>query len=192
MSSTVIERCIVTAAFALFSCVALAKEAPPRILQEPIFGLQLEAANPQLELLPDEVRNTCFEIADNERMTGRAWVYASVREANATYYVVAGYFKRSHPAPGERRYRVDTYGGVYRILDKKCVGIGAAREVFDVRPFNEIPQPILQQLAVDLAARLTRAFGGHDQLRAELRKRRTDLKHLSPELQQAFRPYFGR
>lgn len=71
-----------------------------------------------------------------------------------------------------------------------CIADGTAREVFDVRDFNETPQPILQQLSRDLAARLVKAFGGADQLRTEIKNQRIDFDQLSPELQEAFKAYF--
>ena len=192
MSSTVLDRWIIAVWLALVSCTTLAEELPPRMLQEPVFGLHIEVAGLKLDAMPDEVRNQCSEIADDERWTGRLWVYAIVHEADATYYVVGGYFRRRHPAPGESRYWLDTRGGVYRIAGTTCLGIGPAREVFDVRPLNETPQPILQQLAADLAARLTRAFGGPDRLRTTMQRQHIDLHRLPAELQQAFLPYLQR
>ncbi len=66
-----------------------------------------------------------------------------------------------------------------------------ADESFEVRDFDQIPLPILQQLARDLATRLVRAVGGPDKLRAEIKSQRIDYERLSPELQEAFKPYFG-
>lgn len=192
MSSTALDRCIVAVSLALAVCAAQASGiVPPRILQEPIFGLRLEVAKVKLDLLPDDVRNQCMEIADNENLTGRQWVYATARDAGATYYVVGGYFERRHPEQGESRYRLDTYGGVYRIDGTGCLGVGAAREVFNTPSFDETPQPILQQLAVDFAVRLVRAFGEPDRLRMKLRNQHVDPDSLSPELREAFSPYFG-
>jgi hypothetical protein len=41
------------------------------------------------------------------------------------------------------------------------------------------------------AARTVKAFGGADRLRAEIKNQRIDFDRLSPELQEAFKPYFG-
>lgn len=191
MPSTVLDRWVATVSLALAAGLSLAKDVPPHILQEPIFGLRVDAANPALEVLPAQERNKCVEIADNEYLTARIWVFAVARDADATYYLVGGYFKRSHPEAGEPRYRPDTLGGVYRIAGGRCTGIGAAREVFAVRALDETPQPILQQLANDLSARLGRAYGGPAQLRAELRKQRAVLRDMPPEIQEAFKPYLG-
>ncbi|RLM48546.1 hypothetical protein DVK02_19240, partial [Halobellus sp. Atlit-31R] len=54
---------------------------------------------------------------------------------------------------------------------------------------EETPQPILRKLAVDLAAQLTRALGGSERLRAELRNQQIDFDEMSPELQEAFKAY---
>lgn len=66
-----------------------------------------------------------------------------------------------------------------------------ADESFETRDPNQIPLPILRQLAQDLAARLVRAVGGKDKLRAEIKNQRIDFDRLSPELQEAFKPYFS-
>jgi hypothetical protein len=66
-----------------------------------------------------------------------------------------------------------------------------ADESFEARDFDQTPLPILQQLARDLAARLVRAVGGPEKLRAEIKNQRIDFDKLSPELQEAFKPYFG-
>lgn len=162
---------------------------PPRFLQEPVLGLRLEIAGLKLDPSPENVRAMCGQVADDETWTGRVWIVAEAKDAAATYYVLAGYFKRRHPGPGESLYDTDSQGGLYTIKGAKCGG-DPAREVFDVRDFNEIPQPLLQQLANDLATRLAKAFGGADRLRAELKGQRIDFGQLSPELQAAFKPYF--
>jgi hypothetical protein len=50
---------------------------------------------------------------------------------------------------------------------------------------------MLKALAFDFAARTVKAFGGADRLRAEIKAQRIDFNSLSPELQEAFRPYFA-
>lgn len=185
------RRLVVTTILAFASAVTTAKDAPPRILQEPVLGLRLEAANVKLDSLPEDVRALCLQTADNERRKGRLWVFARAVDAAATFYVVAGYFQRLHPGPGEPQYEMEDRGGVLTIAGNKCSADGPARDVFEAQDFNETPQPVLQQLANDLAARLARAFGGPDRLRAELRNQRIDRDRLSPELQEAFKPYFG-
>jgi hypothetical protein len=77
------------------------------------------------------------------------------------------------------------------VTDNKCEG-DPADESFDARDFNDIPQPIFQKRARDLAARLVRAVGGPDRLRAEIKNQRIDFDQLSPELQEGFAPHFGK
>jgi hypothetical protein len=57
---------------------------------------------------------------------------------------------------------------------------------------SNVPDPILRELAGDLAARTVRAFGGPDRLRAEIKNQRIDFNSLPQELQEAFAPYFGK
>jgi hypothetical protein len=78
-----------------------------------------------------------------------------------------------------------------RVTGNKCEG-DPADESFEARDFNDTPQPIFQKLARDLAARLVRAVGGPDRLRMEIKNQRIDFDQLSPDLQEAFRPYFGK
>lgn len=192
MPSTVTKKLLAALLFTLMGngVDAAPSKHPPRFLQEPVLGLRLEVAGLKLDPLPEDVRAMCGQVADDETWTGRVWIVAEAKDAAATYYVLAGYFKRRHPGPGETLYDTDSQGGVYTIKGTKCGG-DPAREVFDVRDFNEIPQALLQQLANDLAARLVKAFGSADRLRAELKAQRIDFNQLSPELQMAFKPYFG-
>src|SRR5262245_45604015 len=99
MLSIATRRLIATTILGFASAVAAAKDVPPRILQEPVLGLRLEAANVKLDSLPEDVRALCLQTADNERRKGRLWVFARAADAATTYYVVAGYFKRLYPEP---------------------------------------------------------------------------------------------
>jgi hypothetical protein len=192
MPSTAIKNLLAALLLAMTGSYANASPSnhPPRFLQEPVLGLRLEVAGLKLDPLPEDVRAMCGQVADDETWTGRVWIVAEGKDATTTYYVLAGFFKRRHPEPGQSMYDTDSQGGFYTIRGSKCGG-DPAREVFDVRDFNETPQPVLQQVAHDLATRLVRAVGGADRLRAELRNQRIDFDQLSPELQEAFRPYFG-
>jgi hypothetical protein len=170
---------------------AAPRNHPPRFLQEPVLGLRLEVSGLRLDPLPEDVRAMCGQVADDETWSGRVWIVAQVKDAATAYYILAGYFKRKHPEPGQSLYDTESQGGFYTITGTKCGG-DPAREVFDVRDFKATPQPVLRQLALDLAARLAKAFGGREQLRAEIKNQRIDFEQLSPELQEAFAPYFNR
>lgn len=189
MLSTVTKHVVAVATLALACCIAQAKEGPPRVLHEPVLGLRLPAAKLLLNPLQDEIRNKCAALADNERWRGHLWVFATTKDAAGTYYVVGGYYERPNPEPGQPRYHLDTTGAVFQMIGDTCIGYGGAKEVFDVRHFEETPQAILQSLAADLATQLARALGGSDRLRTELRNQRIDAEQLSPELQGAFKSY---
>jgi len=193
MPSTVTKSLLAASLFALIGSFADASPTnhPPRFLQEPVLGLRMELAGLKLDPLPEDVRAMCEQVADDETWTGRVWIVAETKDAATTYYILAGYFKRRHPEPGQGLYDTDSQGGFYTITGTKCGG-DPAREVFDVRDFKETPQPVLRQLARDLAARLVRALGGEDRLRAEIKNQHIDFDQLSPELQEAFAPYFGK
>ncbi len=189
MLSIVTKGFAVIASLALVCCSAQAKEGAPSVLQEPVLGLRLPVSKLRLSALQNEIKNKCTALADNERWKGHLWVYASTKDAAGTYYVVGGYYERSHPQPGQSRYQLDTTGAVFQIAGETCIGYGGAKEVFDARYFEETPQPILQKLAIDLAARLARALGSPDRLRTELRNQRIAPDQLSPELLEAFKIY---
>jgi hypothetical protein len=188
MPSIVTKCAIVAALFTLTSAVASAADKPPRYLNEPVLGLRLDASA-KLDPLPEDVRALCVQIADNEYSTARMWIFAQASDAGAAYYVVGGYSKLRHPDPGEHQYEPTTHGGLMSVTGNTCAGDPADEAMH--APSDEVPLSILKQLARDLATRLVRAVGGADKLRAEIKNQRIDFDRLSPELQEAFKPYFG-
>lgn len=171
---------------------ATAAEAPPPVMQEPVLGLRYDPATVKFDPLPDHVRIKCMEYANTAKWRSHLWIYALARDGARIYYVVGGYRERLHPAPSESRFELDKLGGVISIEGANCMGYGQAREVFDVRFFQETPQHVLQQLAVDHARTLAQAFGGPDRLGAELQNQGINADRLSPELREAFKPYLAR
>lgn len=176
------------------AAAAMGGEKPPRVLTVPVLGLRLPLDRLNLEEFPSELRVKCSQIEDEYR-TSRVWVFGRAKDAARTYYVLTGYTKRLHPEPGQRLYEYWNDGVVFTVQGDKCGGDGA-EETFETHDPNadnddNVPVPILRQLARDLAARTVRAFGGPDRLRAEIKSQRIDFNQLSPELQEAFKPYFG-
>lgn len=187
MLSTVTKRLVIAALIALCTAASASNQAP-RYLNEPVLGLRLDASV-KLDPLPEEVRAKCARIADDDESSVHLWVFAQASDAGAAYYVASGYFKMRHPAPGAPLYDPIVRGGLYIVTGNKC-NDDPADESFGARDFNVTPLPILQQLSRDLAARLVRAVGSADKLRAEIKNQRIDFDALSPELQEAFKPYF--
>ena len=181
------KHLLIPALFALCTA-ASAGDKPPRYVREPVLGLRLDAGV-KLDPFPKDVQAMCQQLADDAFWTNTLWIFARAADAGATFYVVSGPAKRQHPQPGEPLYEPDLRGGLISIIGNKCGG-DEARESFDARDFNQTPLPILQQLSRDMAERLVRAVGGADKLRAEIKHQRIDFDALSPELQEAFRPYF--
>jgi len=171
----------------LVSVVAAAGDKPPRYIIEPALGLRLDAGV-KLEPLPNEVSTLCSR--DSENWVHYEQIFARTHDAATTYYVVSGYSKRRNPEPGQSLFEPIVRGGLYIVTANKCVD-DPADESFEVRDFDQTPLPILQKLARDLAARLVRAVGGPDKLRVEIKNQRVDFDRFSPELQEAFKPYFG-
>lgn len=188
MPSTATKHAIIAALFMLTNAAAAPADKAPRYINEPVLGLRLDAGA-KLEPLPEDVRALCVQIADNEYATARMWIFAQASDAGAAYYVVGGYSKLRHPDPGEHLYEPTTRGGLMSVTGNTCVGDPADEAMH--APSDEMPRPILKRLAHDLAARLVRAVGGPDKLHAEIKNQRIDFDGLSPELQEAFKPYFG-
>ncbi|MEW7849413.1 hypothetical protein AB2N08_11995 [Massilia aurea] len=186
MLSTATKRAVLSFLFTIANGAALAGDHPPRYVIEPALGLRLDAGI-KLESLPDEVSSLCSR--DNENWIHYERVFARAHDAATTYYVVSGYSKRRNPEAGQSLYEPIVRGGLYAITGNSCMD-DPADESFLARDVNQTPLPILQKLARDLAARLVQAVGGPDQLRAEIRNQRIDFDRLSPELQDAFKPYF--
>lgn len=182
------RRIVATLSFAAACNVVAAASQPPRTLQDPVFGLRIELSKASLDALPDDVLSRCSELAnDQERM--RLWVYGAATDAGRRYFVVGGYYVRHGAKPrGRSDYSLDTRGVVFYLQGDKCALIGPARETFDARFFEEIPQPVLQQLATDVAQRLTRAFGGGAQLRRQFERQKLLSTSLPVELLDAFAP----
>jgi len=161
----------------------------PRYITDPVLGLRLPLKSADLDTLPSQVEKLCEE--ENSTWTGHQWLFGMTQEGTTTYYLVGGYFTRRHVARGQERYFLPVQGGIYEVTGLQCVD-DPAREVFDVRDLDRIPQVVLQRLAKDLASRLVRAFGSQDRLRDELAKQHADGGKLPPELREAFAPYLKR
>jgi hypothetical protein len=195
MPCTAIKRLAVIALLVIGgSAVAANSDHPPRFLSVPALGLRLPLDRINLDKFPEDLRATCHQIADDERYTGRVWIFGRAKDAASTYYVLSGYFKRRSPSAQRRLYELWD-GSVFTVGAGKCGGDDAI-ETFEVRDPNadnngNVPIPILRELAHDLAVRTVRAAGGPDRLRAEIKAQRIDFNRLSPELQEAFKPYFG-
>ena len=195
MPSTAISRIAAVALFAISTtAAATGSDKPPRYLTVPVLGLRLPLQQINLEPFPEDLRVKCSQLED-EYATSRAWIFGQARNAASTYYVLAGYSRRLNKEPDQKLYEFWDSGAVYTVTGNKCGGDDADEtfEVHDPDADNDgnVPIPVLKALAIDFAARTVKAFGGADQLRAEIKAQRIDFNRLSPELQDAFRPYFG-
>ncbi len=196
MPSIAISR-IAAAIFVAVSATAGAtgSDKPPRYLTVPVLELRLPLKGISVETFPEQLRVKCRQVEDAYR-TSRLWIFGRAQDAAKSYYVLTGYSKRLNPEQGQHLYEYWSDGVVFAVQGDKCGGDGA-EETFDVRDPDadndgNVPIPILKALAIDLAARTVKAFGGANQLRAEIKSQRIDFNKLSPELQAAFAPYFGK
>jgi hypothetical protein len=196
MPSTVISRIAAGVLFAISTTAAAANsDKPPHFLTVPVLGLRLPLDGIKLEPFPQDLLVTCGQLYDKEFFTSRVWIFGQARNAGATYYILNGYAKRLNKEPDQKFYEYWDHGSVFTVTGNKCGG-DDAEETFEVHDTNadntgNVPIPMLKALAFDFAARTVKAFGGADRLRAEIKAQRIDFNRLSPELQEAFRPYFA-
>jgi hypothetical protein len=196
MPFTVISRIAAAAVFAISTtAVASNSDKPPRFLTVPVLGLRLPLERNNLEPFPEDLRVKCPQLYEPELFTSRVWIFGQARNAASTYYVLSGYSKRLNKESDQKLYEYWDNGAVYTVTGTKCGG-DDAEETFEVHDPNadndgNVPTPMLKALALDLAARTVKAFGGADRLRAEIKAQRIDFDRLSPELQEAFKPYFN-
>jgi hypothetical protein len=196
MPSTVIRRLAAAALFAISTTAAAANsDKPPRFLTVPVLGLRLPLERINLKPFPEDKRVNCPQLYDAELFTSRVWIFGQAKDAASTYYVLSGYSKRINKEPDQKVYEFWDDGAVYTVTGTNCGGDGA-EETFEVHDPNaddngNVPIPMLKALAFDMAAQTVKAFGGPDRLRAEIKAQRIDYNRLSPELQEAFKPYFG-
>ena len=195
MPSTAIKRIATTALFAISTAAsATGSDKPPQFLTVPVLGLRVPLEHINVEPLPEHIGEKCPQLYDEQRYTAHMWIFGQARDAASSYYVLAGYYKRSSPGPDRRKYEFAEQGTVFTVTDDKCGGDGAD-ETFRSHDPNadnngNVPDRVLKMLAVDLAARTVKAFGGRDRLIVELKAQRVDFEALPPELREAFRPYF--
>lgn len=195
MPSTAISRIVAAALCAISTTAAAAvSDKPPRFLTVPVLGLRLPLDRINLEPFPEDLRVTCGQL-ENEFATSRVWIFGRAQDAASTYYVLTGYSKRLNRDPDQKLYEYWENGAVYTVTGTRCGGDDAGETfvVHDPDADNDgnVPIPMLKALAVDFAARTVKAFGGPDRLRAEIKNQRIDFNRLPPELQEAFKPYFG-
>jgi hypothetical protein len=194
MPSIAIKNIAVATLFAFGGTAAAAvSDKPPRFLTVPVLGLRLPLKGINAEPFPENIRMRCGQI-ENEFDTSRLWILGRAKDATRTYYVLTGYSKRLQKEPGQKLYEYWDNGQVFTVTDSECGG-DDAEETFAVHDLRadktgNVPIPIHKVLADDFAARTVRAFGGPDELRAQIRAQRIDFNRLPSDLQKAFKPYF--
>ena len=190
MLSTVHRNTLSFALLILTSFAAYAENSP-RMLQEPVLGLQYEREKVKFEPLSRSVASQCDALNDNENIKGVWFVFARASDASGrAYYLLNGYSIRKRPNPPDYpKYTAGGSGFILGVDGKKCEVLEAdARQLFKDRIFDdEFPFDMMQKLAVDFAARLSKAYGGSDRLRMEISKQRIDLNKQPDEIRYALK-----
>jgi len=186
---SIVLKALLAALCVLLTCPSLASDIPPKILWEPLLGLQFDRDLIRFERLPPQVFASCPTLADRESIKSHWYVFAMTTRGNGEiYYLVGGYSVRTHPNPPEiPKYQLDDAGVIFRINRGRCsVYEEAARNMFAPNMADEIPASILQALAHDHLQRLMRAFAGSSRLREALRKQRIAMDKLPPALRETY------
>ena len=189
MSSTVLNYLISLTLMVLVGSSAQA-EPPPRILQEPLLGLQYDRERIKFEPLPAKLASECYALNDSEEISGVWFVFAKASDASGrTYYLLNGYDIDSNPTRNFPEYTAGGFGFILGVNGDKCEVLdGDARQLFSARVFdNEFPFDMMQRLAADFAARLIKAYGGVDVLRRELIKQGISVDAQPEEVRHALR-----
>lgn len=188
MRSTVLKY---AAALLVSIACATAAAKPPRVLQDPLLGLRYDAHAIRFEAIPNELIAQCPFLAGSGTVKGVWFIYARAIDASGrAFYLLNGYEIRLRPLPPAfPRYETGTYGLLISTTHDQCAVIDAdARQFFADRMVDDaLPQDVLQRLANDYAARMTRAFGSVDKLGTALGRQRVDFNALPAELQTALR-----
>jgi hypothetical protein len=144
--------------------------------------------------MPAQIVANCADLANNKLSRPVWYVYGQTRDASGrSFYVTGGYMEMLDGRPKAQRFLTEEPGIMFYIDARTCQSLDPPRDVFDEpESAKALTPPILKQLATDDVRRLEQAFGGPDQLRAEIKNQRIDFDQLSPELQEAFAPYFGK
>jgi hypothetical protein len=157
--------------------------------------LRVELAGLNLAQFPERLAANCSKISAPEQYPPHMWIFGKAKNAASSYYILAGYTKWRSPVPGQSLYDVSDYGTVVTMRGNKCFSDDADSAFAMPDPYDDINEkltaPILRELARDLAIQTVGACGGPDRLRAEIKNQRIDFNALPPELQEAFKPYFG-
>jgi hypothetical protein len=166
-------------------------ELLPRILQEPLLGLQYDQTKVKFEPLQKALSTSCQPLNDSETMHGTWFVFARASDASGrTYYLLNGYEIRNKPAPPHfPKYETGGSGFILGVNGDVCEVLEAdARQLFKDRIFDdEFPFDMMQKLALDFATRLVKAYGSTDRLQKELVKQRIDLNKQPEEIRHALK-----
>lgn len=186
--SSIARKRITAVALLILACTSAQGQPPPRILQEPLLGLQYDRERVKFEPLPSKLASSCYALNDSEEISGVWFVFGKASDASGrTYYLLNGYEVDSNPSRTDPRYTAGGFGFILGVDGDKCEVLDAdARQLFKDRVFdNEFPFDTMQRLAADFAARLIKAYGGVDVLRRELIKQGISVDAQPEEVRHA-------
>lgn len=186
---SIVRRLILVAHIVAPIGAAHAEESLPRVLQEPLLGLQYDQFRIQFEPLPPELLSPCPTLVDRESIRSNWFIYAKAEDfARAIFYVVGGYSVRTNPRPPDfPKFELDATGVIISIKGGQCtVFEEAALKMFEPHLSGEIPDDVLLALARDHANRTVAAFGSRAKLRENARKQQIAIDKLPPALREAY------
>lgn len=191
MFSIVPKSCVAMLVMAIAAGKAVAAHPAPTVLYEPAFRMPYQSALVKFEPLAASTWANCATLNYTHNTTPVWFIFGRTDDGKgATYFAVSGYEITHQPrASASPRFSTDGLGLIFRVSDGQCLEIGSVQETFAARYFEETPQEVLQQLAVDMAERYRIAFGGAGKLRASFKRHRVKPDPEALELNAAFAPY---
>jgi len=133
MSSTV--RKLLAPFLLVLACASALGAPPPRMLQEPLLGLQYDRERIKFEPLSAKLASGCHALNDSEEISGVWFVFAKASDASGrTYYLLNGYDVDSKPASADRQYTAGGSGFILGVNGDKCEVLdGDAQQLFSAR-----------------------------------------------------------
>ena len=182
------------AAFTLilfFAGARAAAPAAPAMIYDPAFHLPYSPAKVRFEPLAPETWANCATLNYLHNTVPVWFIFGKLDDGKGSIYYAAGGYEINRPGvlPRQPRFETGGRGLIFRISGNSCLEIGDVQETFNARYFDETPQEVLQNLAIDMARRYSHAFGGATALKAAFKRHQPRPDASAVELQAAFARY---
>jgi hypothetical protein len=167
----------------LFAWTSAAAQGLPDV-REPLFGVRIAVAEMRLERAEAAFLNQCG--VGRPSIEQMSWVFADARTPHGRFVALGGLTRRVRH--GRAEPWVQNWGGeLVVVAGGRCTQLRAPRQVLTAPEHSELrlPAEVLEALAEDAVARLSRQFGSRAALVAALRAQSVYPTAGPPELRAA-------